>query len=103
MLKVIHGNGLPISMPLDPTAQFQPGMVAQQKVIGNDIVVGVSDGTCPLGIIDDVRSVAFTKPQIDEVVEILVEDIETDDNGLLVNSRDAIGFLENSSVIGHPT
>lgn len=64
------GSGLPLSFPVDPTAEFQPGMIAQLKVIGNEIVAGVSDGTAPLGIIDDINTSAFTAPSVDEVVVI---------------------------------
>jgi len=100
MLRIVHvGNGLPGSWPLDPTAEFEPGMFAQLKVIGNDIVCGVSDGTAPLGVIDDVRTSAFTTTQIDEIVEVPVIDTELDSNGRIVNSRDEIGFLNNPSII----
>lgn len=70
-LTLIHvGASLPLSFPVDPSATFQPGMIAQLKVIGNEIVVGVSDGTAPLGIIDDINTAAFTAPSKDEVVII---------------------------------
>jgi hypothetical protein len=35
-------------------------MIGQLGVIGNNIVCGVSDGTAPLGIIDDIKVRAFT-------------------------------------------
>lgn len=39
MLKVIHsGNSMPISLPVDPTSEFQPGMFAQLGLMGNDSV-----------------------------------------------------------------
>ena len=71
MLRLIQiGNQLPIGYPVDSTSVFEPGQISQLKLMGNDIVVGVSDGTAPLGILDDVRSVAFTKPVMDEIVVI---------------------------------
>lgn len=71
MLRTIHVSyGLPISYPVDPAASFQPGMIAQQKLAGNDIVMGISDGTAPFGIIDDVRAQAFVAPSKDEVVTV---------------------------------
>ncbi len=95
MLKLIH---LPtphgVSYPVDPTAEFEPGMIAQVKLGGNDIFAGVSDGTAPLGIIDDVRTQAFKKTQVDEIVEIPVSEAEIDENGRRVNSSDVTGFLE---------
>lgn len=100
MLKVIHtAITLPISIPMDPTAEFEPGMIGQLKIIGNDIVCGVSDGTAPFGIIDDARTNAFKKSQIDEVIEIDISATETDENGNLVNISEAIGFLEFSNIV----
>lgn len=71
MLRLIQvGSGLPISYPVDPTAVFEPGMIAQLKMIGNEIVCGVSDGTAPFGILDDINTHAFTAPVKDEVVDV---------------------------------
>lgn len=71
MLRPISiGNTLPVSFPVDPTSEFEPGQVAQMKVIGNEIVCGTSDGTAPFGIIDDINTQAFTAPSKDEVVVI---------------------------------
>ncbi len=102
MLKVVHiANTLPISYPVDPTAEFEPGMIAQQKLIGNDIVMGVSDGTAPFGIIDDVRTTAFTATQIDEVVIIKVPEsnVQLDGNNHRVNINEVTGTLENPHII----
>lgn len=69
MFKIMQsGNSLPYSWPVDQNSQFQPGMLAQLNTFGNNIVVGVSDGSCPIGVIDDVKSNAFTAPSIDEVI-----------------------------------
>jgi len=62
------GNALPYSFPVDPSAEFEPGMVAQLNLHGNQVVCGVSDGSAPLGIIDDVKKNAFSAVSIDEVV-----------------------------------
>lgn len=102
MLKVIHsGNAMPMSLPVDPTAEFQPGVFAQLRVIGNDIVAGVSDGTAPIGIIDDARIAAFTKSQIDEIVQIQVQEssIGVDDNGKLVNTTEVSSPVSNPHII----
>jgi hypothetical protein len=99
MLKVIHsGNSQPISLPVDPTSEFQPGMFAQLGLIGNDIVATVSDGTAPLGIIDDIRSNAFTKSQIDEIVIIPVSNPTTGPDGRLVSQEDLTGVLEYPNI-----
>ena len=71
MLRLIQvGSSLPVSFPVDPTSTFQPGQVAQLKVMGNEIVCGISDGTAPIGLIDDINTSAFTAPVRDEVVII---------------------------------
>lgn len=71
MLKTIMiGTGRPVSYPVDPNSTFQPGMIAQLKTIGNDVVMGVSDGRAPFGIIDDIKDTAFTRPVIDEIIVI---------------------------------
>lgn len=102
MLNTIHiGNALPVSYPVHPSAEFQPGMIAQLTIIGNDIVATISDGTAPIGIIDDSRTNSFTRNQIDEVVEIMVEpaDIELDENNYRVNSRDVVGYLKFPNIL----
>jgi hypothetical protein len=69
VLKLVQvGNALPVSYPVDPTAEFEPGMLAQLYLRGNQIVCGVSDGRSPIGIIDDFKTSAFTAPSIDEEV-----------------------------------
>ena len=90
---------MPMSLPIDPTAEFEPGMFAQLGLIGNDTVASVSDGTAPLGLIDDVRTTAFTRPQVDEIIIINVSATETDDNGDTVNSEDVTGVLEFPNII----
>ena len=79
MLKIIQaGNALPFSYPADITSTFQPGQIGQLKLIGQDIVLGLSDGTAPFGIIDDIRTNAFNATVVDEVVIINGADIYTD-------------------------
>jgi len=91
MLKVIHsGNAMAMSLPIDPTAEFEPGYFCQLRLIGNDIVAGVSDGTAPLGIIDDVRTSAFTKPQIDEIVVIPVSS-----NNMQLNNNNLMSIISD--------
>lgn len=100
MLKVIHsGNSLPMSLNSDPTSEFEPGMFAQLGLIGNDIVATVSDGTAPMGIIDDIRTTSFTKPMVDEIVIINSNTSQTDSNGNLVSTEDLTGVLQNPSII----
>jgi len=100
LLKVIHsGNALPMSLSVDPTAEFEPGMFAQLGLIGNDIVASVSDGTAPLGIIDDVRTSAFTSAQVDEVILVDAQASTIDANGKRVSTVDVTGVLEYPNII----
>ena len=98
MLRLIQiGNTLPLSYPVDPTSTFQPGQIGQLKVIGNDIVCGVSDGTAPIGIIDEVNTSAFTQSSHDEVVIVPV--VAVSDGYQLIVAMDTEKRLRFSSVI----
>lgn len=69
MLRILHvGNSLPYSWPVDISATFQPGQIAQLTASGNAIVATVSNGTAPLGIIDDIKTKAFTAVSWDESI-----------------------------------
>lgn len=98
-LRIIQaGLGRPVQYPVDPNATFEPGMVGQLKVIGNDIVLGVSDGTAPIGILDDIKSVAFTQPVVDEIVDISVDPVTHDGyNFVSVNSE--MKELMNANIV----
>lgn len=69
ILRLIQvGNTLPISFICDPSAEFQPGMIAELTVIGNQVMATVSNGTAPVGVIDDIKTKAFTNVSWNEVV-----------------------------------
>lgn len=69
MLRLVQvGNTLPASFIVDPSAEFQPGMVCELTVIGNQVMATVSNGTAPIGIIDDIRTRSFTNVSWNEVV-----------------------------------
>lgn len=98
MLRLIHtANTMPVSYPVNPTAVFQPGMIAGLSVIGNDIVCGVSGGEAPFGIIDDVNSTAFTASAQDEIVIVPV--VPAYDGYQLVAAADTVKDLANPSII----
>jgi hypothetical protein len=102
MLERIHvPQPHPISIPVDPSAEFEGGVFAQLKIIGNDIVAGVSDGTAPFGIIDDIRTSAFSKPAVDEVVTIILDDsnITTNPDGRLVSIAPVKEELDNPNIV----
>lgn len=88
---------MPFSYPVDVTATFQPGQIAQLKVMGNEIVCGVSDGTAPLGIIDDTNASAYTSPVKDEVVIVPVMPIS--DGYRLVAAIDTKQELRFSNLV----
>lgn len=103
MLKIVQvGNSLPFSYTVDPTAVFEAGMIAELKVIGNDLVCGVSSGLAPIGIIDDINTKAFTQPQVDEEVIFSPELIGTPvvgTGGQLVTGHDVMATLQNPSIV----
>lgn len=81
MLRPIQvGNQLPLQFPLAGEDTFEPGMIAQLRVVGNEVVVGVSDGTAPIGIIDDIRTTSFTRPQRDEVLIVPATGVKGQDD-----------------------
>jgi len=68
-LRLVHyGNALPDSYIVDPSAEFISGMVAQLAVIGNQVMATVSNGVSPIGVIDDIRTKAFTNNSWNEVI-----------------------------------
>ena len=89
------GNALPFSYIVDPNATFQPGMVGQLNLFGNQIVCGVSDGTAPIGIIDDIKTNAFSAPSIDEVIIVPATGV----GNPLVTPIDIKAELANANVL----
>lgn len=69
MLRLVQvGNALPTSCIIDPSAEFQPGMIAELTVISNQVMATVSNGTAPLGLIDDIKTKAFSNVSWNEVI-----------------------------------
>lgn len=98
MLRLIQvGNSLPFSYPVDLTSEFEPGMIGQLTLMGNNIVCGVSDGTAPIGIIDEVRTTAFYSPSIDEV--LIVPAVGQLVAGKYISVTDVSDTLENPNVL----
>ena len=91
------GNSLPFSFPVDPNSEFQPGQIAQLTVMGNQVVCGVSDGTAPIGIIDDIKTNAFTQASVDE--EVTVQAAGVISSGILVTATDIKTELANPNVL----
>lgn len=95
------GNSLPHSFISDITDTYVPGSPAQIKVMtgGAAIVVGKSDGTAPIGIIDDIKSNNFFMSAWDEVVIAPVPNPVLNSQGQLVAPYDIKIELDNPNVI----
>src|SRR5271170_3768786 len=71
MLRLVQvGNTLPVSFICDPSAEFQPGQFAELTVIGNQVMATISNGTAPVGVIDDIKTKAFTNVSWNETVTV---------------------------------
>ena len=92
------GNSLPASFICDPSAEFQPGMVCDLTVIGNQVMATVSDGTAPIGIIDDIRTRAFTSVSWNEVVIVPATGV-IGPGGVLVSTIDIKAELRKPNII----
>lgn len=69
MLRILQsGNQLPNSWPVSINDEFVGGNIGQLTTFGNNIVCGLSDGSAPIGVIDDINTKAFYAPVIDEIV-----------------------------------
>lgn len=98
MFRIIEtGNSLPYSWPCDYSAEFQPGSVAQLTVQGNQVVATVSNGSAPIGIIDDIKTKAFTSNSWDETIIQLATGVVV--NGQLVSTIDIKVELNNPNVL----
>lgn len=64
------GNALPASFILDPDVEFQPGQIAELTVKNNQVVATVSNGTAPIGIIDDIKTNAFSAVSWNEEIRV---------------------------------
>jgi hypothetical protein len=85
MFRIVYSGGaMPASFPLDPSAQFQAGAIGELAVIGNQVLCTVSNGTAPLGIIDDYRTRAFTNISWNEEVIAPVTGVLNSSTGQLV-------------------
>jgi hypothetical protein len=99
MLRLVQvGNSLPASFIVDPSCEFQPGMIAELTVIGNQVMATVSNGTAPLGIIDDIKTKAFTNVSWNEVVIVPAVGV-VGPNNTLVTPIDIKAELKKPNVI----
>lgn len=100
MLRLIEiFNTIPFSFPVSQSAQFQPGFAAQLAVEGMQVVATVSNGLAPIGIIDDIKTRAFTGNAWDETVIVSVSNPIKNGNNQLVNPYDLPVVLNNPNVL----
>jgi hypothetical protein len=98
MWRIIQsGNSIPMSFIVDPSCEFQAGSVAQLVVRGNTVVAGVSDGTAPIGIIDDNKTRAFSANSWNEQIDIPLPGI-TPVNGMYLTPYDIKTELKNAYI-----
>lgn len=97
MLRIIQrGESMPASFAVDPSSEFDGGMVAGLTVMGNRVVATVSNGKAPIGIIDDIRTKAFTNVSWNEVV--MAPAVGVEQNGRLVTPIDIKVELRKANV-----
>lgn len=87
---------MPASFAVDPSSEFDGGMVAGLTVMGNRVVATVSNGKAPIGIIDDIRTKAFTNVSWNEVV--MAPAVGVEQNGRLVTPIDIKVELRKANV-----
>ena len=101
MLRLVQvGNTLPASFICDPSAEFQPGQIAELTVIGNQVMATVSNGTAPLGIIDDIKTRAFTNVSWNEVIIVPAVGV-LNPGGQLVTPIDIKAELRKPNIIAN--
>lgn len=66
--------------------------------MGNQVVCGVSDGTVPIGIIDEIKTNAFTATSINEILIAPAAGVD-DGNGNLITPIDIKIELQNPNVV----
>jgi len=91
------GNTLPATFICDPSAEFQPGQIAELTIIGNQVMATISNGTAPIGVIDDIKTKAFTNISWNEVV--IVPAVGVVSGGNLVTPIDIKAELRKPNII----
>lgn len=93
------GNDQPYQGIVDPSAEFEAGQIAEQKALGSQIVIGVSGGLRPCGIIDDVKTSAFSSNSIDEIHIEYVASPALDNENDLATPNDIVVYLDNPHIL----
>jgi hypothetical protein len=99
MLRLVQvGNTLPASFIVDASAEFQPGQIAELTVLGNQVMATVSNGTAPIGVIDDIKTKAFTNVSWNEVVIVPAVGVPGP-GGVLVTPIDIKAELKKPNIV----
>lgn len=99
MFNLIYtGNTLPGSFVVDPSCEFEPGTIGQFTVSSNQVMITVSDGTAPIGIIDDIKTKSFTNNSWNEIVEVPATG--TPVSGGYVTTVDVTTNLTYAAIVG---
>jgi hypothetical protein len=73
-------------------------MISDLTVIGNQVMATVSNGTAPIGIIDDIRTKAFTNVSWNEVITVPASGVPVA-GGVLVTPIDIKAELRRPNII----
>lgn len=92
------GNSLPESFIVDPSAEFQPGMIGELTSIGNQVMMTVSNGTAPFGIIDDIKTRAFTNVSWNEEILVSVPGVPGP-GGTIVSAYEVKAELKRPNIL----
>lgn len=99
MLRLVHyGNALPASFIVDPNSEFMPGQIAELVVMSNQVMATVSNGTAPLGIIDDIKTKAFTNVSWNETIIVPAMGV-VGNGGKLVTPVDLQATLRKAYIV----
>lgn len=99
MLRIIQEfGGLPVSFRCDPSATFEAGTIGELVQLGNEIVVTVSNGDAPLGIIDDFKTNAMTNVSWNEIITVPIIGVPNG-SGQLVAPLDVQATLKKANIV----
>lgn len=102
MLRLVFtSNQLPMSTMVDPSAEFEAGMIAELSVIGNQVMATVSSGIAPMGIIDDMKVKAFSAVSWNEIIIVPVSNAIIGPGGVPVLPVDVKTELKYANVVNN--
>jgi hypothetical protein len=101
MFRIIQeAMSLPYSWAVDESSEFEPGFLAQLTTIGNQVMATVSNGSAPIGIIDDQKTKAFVGVSWDEAIVVPAAGIPGPNN-TIVTPVDIKTELNNPNVLSN--